>query len=50
MNNYSVMYEGVRLTYAMKTGDRCNQTPGQNGGTLITMGDKITVEHIYVEN
>ena len=50
LNNYSVMYEGVRLTYAMKTGDRCNQTPGQNGGTLITMGDKITVEHIYVEN
>ena len=50
LNNYSVMYEGVRLTYAMKTGDSCNQTPGQNGGTLITMGDKITVEHIYVEN
>ena len=50
LNNYSVMYEGVKLTYAMKTGDRCNQTPGQNGGTLITMGDKITVEHIYVEN
>ena len=22
LNNYSVMYEGVRRTYAMKTGDR----------------------------
>ena len=50
LNNYSVMYDGVRLTYALKTGDRCSQTPGQNGGTLITMGDEITVEHIYVEN
>ena len=35
---------------ALKTGDRCSQTPGQNGGTLITMGDETTVEHIYVEN
>ena len=50
LNNYSVMYDGIRLTYAMKTGDRCSQTPGQNGGTLITMGDETTVEHIYVEN
>ena len=24
--------------------------PGQNGGTLITMGDETTVEHVYVEN
>ena len=50
LNNYSVMYEGVRLTYAMKTGDRCSQTPVQNGGTLVTISDKITVDHIYVEN
>ncbi len=34
----------------MKTGDRCSQTPGQNGGTLVTISDKITVDHIYVEN
>ena len=49
VNNYSVEYEGIRLIYTMKTGDRCYAQDDMNGGTLITIGDKTTVEHIYVE-
>ncbi len=29
LNNFSVDYEGIRLTYTMKTGDRCSYLPNQ---------------------
>lgn len=47
LNNYSVEYEGIRLTYTMKTGDRCYAQEDMNGGTLITIGDNTSIEHIY---
>ena len=47
VNNYSVDYEGIRLTYTMKTGDRCYYDSDVNGATLITVGEKVEIEHIY---
>ncbi len=48
LNNYSVNYEGIQLTYTTKTGDRCSHKEGLTGGTRITIGDKINIEHEYV--
>ena len=48
VNNYSVDYQGVRLTYTLKTGDRCYAKEGLNGGTRIVLGDDVKIEHIYV--
>lgn len=49
VNNYSVMYEGVRLTYGLKTGDRCYADEDLNGGTVLTITKSgITTEHKYV--
>ena len=36
--DYSVLYEGVRLTYALKDGPGCYWEPELNGGTVITVG------------
>lgn len=48
VNNYSVDYQGIRLTYTLKTGDRCYAKEGLNGGTRILLGDEVKIEHIYV--
>lgn len=48
VNNYSVDYQGVRLTYTLKTGDRCYAKEELNGGTRILLGDEVQIEHIYV--
>lgn len=48
VNNYSVDYQGIRLTYTLKTGDRCYAKEGLNGGTRITLGNSVEIEHIYV--
>lgn len=49
VNNYSIMYEGVRLTYGLKTGDRCYANDDLNGGTVLTVTkDGVTTEHKYV--
>lgn len=50
-NNYSVMYEGIRLTYALKTGAGCYWNKRLNGGTTITVGSDghATVAHEYIE-
>ena len=49
INNYSIMYEGVRLTYGLKTGDRCYADEDLNGGTVLTITNNgITTEHKYV--
>lgn len=53
VNNSSTVYEGIRLTYGMKTGDRCYwQEDGKmNGGTKLTVnsGGVMTTEHIYIQ-
>ena len=49
VNNYSVLYKGIRLTYALKTGDRCYADADLNGGTLLTVTkDGVTTEHVYI--
>ncbi|MGN0538338.1 MAG: metallophosphoesterase [Candidatus Fimenecus sp.] len=50
VNNYSVLYDGVRLTYAMKTGNRCYADDDMNGGTVLTVTDSgVTTEHKYIK-
>ena len=39
MNDFSIMYEGVRLTYCLKVDKGSGYQPGFDGGTLITIGD-----------
>lgn len=40
---------GIRLTYGMKTGDRCYANDDLNGGTLLTVTDNgVLTEHKYV--
>lgn len=49
VNSYSVLYEGIRLTYGLKTGDRCYADHDLNGGTVITItGNGVQTEHKYV--
>ncbi len=48
-NNFSVQYEGVQLTYTMKTGDRCSGKEELNGGTRIYIGDKVEIAHDYIQ-
>lgn len=45
--NTSIMYEGIRWTFGLKTGTYDRWTPGEVGGTLITIGEKVKVEHLY---
>lgn len=49
VNDYSLIYKGVRLTYALKTGDRCYADDDVNGGTVFTIGEHRTVSHEYVK-
>ena len=40
---------GIRLTYGMKTGDRCYANDDLNGGTLLIVTDNgVLTEHKYV--
>lgn len=54
INDSSVLYQGVRLTYALKTGDRCYwQDDGMmNGGTVLRVASDGTVktEHCYIND
>jgi hypothetical protein len=46
-NNTSVLWRGIRWTYGLKTGQYDYRTPGQLGGTLITLwGADFTVCHL----
>ena len=46
-NNTSVLWEGIRWTYGLKTGQYDYHTPGQLGGTLVTLcGRAFTVTHV----
>ena len=43
VNCFSVVYQGVRLTFSVKTGAGCYWTPEMNGGTSLTVTDTETV-------
>ena len=50
INSLSVTYDGVRLTYGLKTGPTCYFEEEMQGATLITItGDtnEVLVENIY---
>ena len=51
VNSYSVPYQGIRLTYGLKTGEACYWEPDRSGGTTLTVGsDGVgTVAHHYVD-
>ena len=40
MNNFSILYDGIRLTYTMKIGIASGYQPGFDGGTVVTLSDK----------
>ena len=48
-NNASIVYQGIRLTYAMKTGRTCYWKRNTTGGTVIRIAadGSTNVEHIY---
>ena len=47
-NNTSVLWEGIRWSYGLKTGQYDYHTPGQLGGTLITLWNGLfAVNHIH---
>ncbi|MGN0468403.1 MAG: metallophosphoesterase [Acutalibacteraceae bacterium] len=51
VNNSSILYKGIRLTYGMKTGSGCYWDNGMNGGTKLTVASdgSMLTEHIYVD-
>lgn len=51
INNYSVEYQGVTLTYGLKSSTQIYHDEDMVGGTLITIdSDKnVTVEHKYLD-
>ena len=38
MNDFSIVWDGIRLTYTMKVGKSSGYQPGFDGGTVITVG------------
>jgi len=51
-NNYSIEYEGVRLTYCTKTGAGCYWQSNINGGTVITVDKNgvSDIRHVYIDD
>lgn len=50
-NNFSILYDGIRLTYGVKTGHFAGYIPNMTGGTLITIpagGETFQVQNVYV--
>ena len=48
-NNTSIMYEGIRWTYVLKTGQYDGHIPGELGGTLLQFSNSnYSIKHIYV--
>ena len=47
--NTSILYEGIRWTFGLKTGEYDRYTEGETGGTLITLdGATLSVRHLYI--
>ena len=51
VNSFSVKYEGVRLTFALKTGPGCYWNEKLNGGTTLKINENgnLFVKHEYVD-
>ena len=51
VNDYSILYDGVRLTYGVKDGPGCYWDPALNGGTTLSIASDGTgtVAHHFVE-
>lgn len=51
VNNSSIVYEGIRLTYSLKTGDGCywDKSGKVSGGTTLTINanGNMTTKHVY---
>ena len=51
LNNVSLPWNGVRMTYVTKTGPGSYSDPELQGATLVTIGAEthdVTVEHVYL--
>lgn len=50
INNFQIYYEGIRLTYTLKTGYGAYYADGLMGGTVISVGSDgaAYAEHIYM--
>ena len=50
-NNYSAVYQGIRLTFALKTGSGCYWEEELNGGTVIKINSdgQTNISHMYVD-
>lgn len=50
VNNFSLEYEGVRLSYSLKCGPGCYWDSAKNGGSTLTIGSDghATFAHYYV--
>lgn len=51
VNDYSIPYRGIRLTYTLKTGSGCYWEPELSGGTTLTIASdgSAVVEHHFVD-
>lgn len=46
--NTSILYEGIRWTFCLKTGEYDSHTEGELGGTQMTFNDtSFSVQHLY---
>lgn len=52
VNNFSILYDGIRLTYALKTGMGCYWEEELNGGTTVSVNSdgSAKVAHVYVNS
>ncbi len=51
VNDFSIMYEGVRLSYSLKCGPGCYWNPAKNGGSTLTIDSDGhgTFGHYYID-
>ena len=51
VNNWKIVYEGVKLIYSLKTGAGCYWVPFMNGGTVLRINSHgvYNVEDIFVD-
>lgn len=51
INDFSILYQGIRLTYTLKTGSGCYWEPELSGGTTFTIASdgSAQVQHHFVD-